>query len=528
MKNFYLFIPTIIIAFSSFTLLGQNINISNGNIFEGEPFIKINPSNSQHLVLAWMGYDHPYKVAIYYRVSFNGGISWSAKTKIQQENNVFSAADPSIDFDNQGNVYLSYCEFINPPVTTDSGGIFIRKSIDGGLSWQSSVKVMDLNSDTLKKAIDRPWMRIDRSGGINDGNIYITSMNMKGVTNPPFNPYLHRSFDGGNTWGQWKYLDNTNWLAGIWIPHPAPTPDISSNGKFHAVYPSYVFTQSPYIQYIHVHSSDAGNTLSYNPVFFDINNANDTLSKKGYLLRTDPSDSNHLVLLNISNDNGDFDVFIHESLDEGTSWSNAIRINDDPIANNRMQDLIWADFDEDGDLFVAWRDRRNAPDSTFTTSSEIWGAIKWKDSTLFSSNFLISDSLVPYDTILGATSGNDFMSVQFVNDTIYAVWGSNQDGSLDIWFQRTFISGVTSIIDIKKELNNDIFIYPNPTSDKINVQIDTKYNELEIFVFSILGERILSVKNQTELDISSLVIGTYFIKVKFDGKIELSKIIKIK
>ena len=29
---------------------------------------------------------------------------------------------------------------------------------------------------------------------------------------------------------------------------------------------------------------------------------------------------------------------------EGLTWSNSIRINDDPIGNNRMQDLIWADL----------------------------------------------------------------------------------------------------------------------------------------------------------------------------------------
>jgi hypothetical protein len=515
---------SILLVLTNFVAQGQNINLSNGFVFEGEPFLSVNPQNSQHLVLAWMGYDHPYKVAIYYRVSFDGGNIWSTKTKIQQSNNVFSAADPTMDFDDQGNVFLAYCEFVNPPVTTDSGGIFIRKSTNGGLTWNPSVKVMDLNSDIGKKAIDRPWLRIDRSGGVNNGNIYITSMNMKGVTTTPFNPYLHRSFDGGNTWVQWKYLDAANWLAGIWIPHPVPTPDISGNGKFHAVYPSYVFTQSPYIQYIHVYSSDGGNTLSHNSVFFDITNANDTLSKKGYLLRANPSDTNHLVLFHISNDNGDLDIFMRESQNEGVSWSNALRINDDPIANNRMQDLVWADFDDDGDLFVAWRDRRNAPDSTFTTSSEIWGAIKWKDSTVFSPNFLISDSLVPYDTILGATSGNDFMSVQFANDTIYSVWGSNRDGALNIWFQKMTFSGTTSIIHINQELNNDILIYPNPASGIIHINTNNEKIK-SIKLFNVQGQLIQEYFTN-EFSIANLPNGIYFVTTQTDKTTFTNKLIK--
>ena len=80
---------------------------------------------------------------------------------------------------------------------------------------------------------------------------------------------------------------------------------------------------------------------------------------------------NHLDLIH-----GDIDVFLRESMDEGKTWSNATRINDDPISNNRMQDLIWGDFDSDGDLIVSWRDRRNGTDSTFQTDSEIWATFR--------------------------------------------------------------------------------------------------------------------------------------------------------
>ncbi len=43
---------------------GQNQNISLGNVFDGEPYITINPNNSQHMVVAWMGYKFGENVVI--------------------------------------------------------------------------------------------------------------------------------------------------------------------------------------------------------------------------------------------------------------------------------------------------------------------------------------------------------------------------------------------------------------------------------------------------------------------------------
>ena len=52
-----------------------------------------------------------------------------------------------------------------------------------------------------------------------------------------------------------------------------------------------------------------------------------------------------------------------------------------------MQDLVWADFDEDGDLVISWRDRRNGDEGTYETASEIWAAFRDKDELVFSPNF---------------------------------------------------------------------------------------------------------------------------------------------
>ncbi|OYT14668.1 MAG: hypothetical protein B7C24_17105 [Bacteroidetes bacterium 4572_77] len=441
--------------------------------------------------------------------------TWSAKNKIEQTESNFSAADPSIDFNNEGEVLLSYCEFISPASTSQVGGIFISKSLDGGLTWQPAIKVMDIDDDPQKRALDRPWIRVDRSGGENDGNIYITSMNAKGEKIPPYNPYLHRSYDDGDTWESFKYLDTINYLVGNWIGQPMPTPDVSSDGTFHAIYPSFVYSQNHSAQYIHVSSIDGGNTLTHASAFtVEANTSGDSLSKKSYLLRVNPTNPQNLVFFHISTSYIDNDVLMRESNDGGINWAEEQRINDDPIGNNRMQDLVWAEFNQRGDLLVAWRDRRNSEDSTFTTASEIWGAVRWKDSLAFAENFKISDNLVPYDTILGASSGNDFMCVQFSNDTAYAVWGANATGALNIWFQKIILSGTEAVIEKAKNLNHSL-IYPNPTSELVNILAQKNISSIELFDSN---GALIETYYKNSFSVAHLSAGAYYMNIIYDDK----------
>lgn len=506
-------------------IYAQNQNLSNGNIFDGEPYLSINPTNSQNMVVAWMGYFPYTKAYIKTKVTFDGGKTWSSLNSIPHTNTLFGSADPSLAFDNSGNVFLSFIDFNK---ISNSGAVFVVKSTDGGLTWGNPVEVINVNSDT-QKPIDRPWIGIDRSGGVNEGNIYITTMppTVFGYLPPPYHPYLSVSLDGGNSF-QWRYLDTTNWLAGNIIPQPSASNCVASDGSFYAVYPSYVYSQNVYPQYIIASSQNGGKSFSYNTVFSSLSNVSDTLAKKGYLLITDPSNPNHLTFFYLGTGYGDIDVFMRESFDKGVNWSDATRINDDPIANNRMQDLVWADFDNDGDLVVSWRDRRNGTDSTYTTSSEIWGAVRSKDSTDFSANFRISDSSVPYDTIL-SYAGNDFMCIKFADDTLNAVWGDTRNGKLNIWFQRMSMTGLISSSQlISSENVPDIEIYPNPSFSSITIE---GKHIAKVIVFNEKGKVVLTKQNlngneNIVVGLKGLSKGIYFVQVTTSKGIILKKIIK--
>ncbi len=520
MKQIIFIIIVVLISNGSYA---QNQNISNGNIFDGEPYIAVNPSNSQHIVVTWMGYFPYTKIYIKTKVTFDGGQTWSALNSIPHTNALYGSADPSLAFDNSGNVFLAFIDFDK---NSDSGAVFVVKSIDGGLTWGNPVEVINANSD-MQKPIDRPWISLDRSGSVNDGNIYITTMppTVLGYLPPPYHPYFIVSTDGGNSFNQWKYLDSTNWLAGNIIVQPMPSNCVSANGIFYAIYPSYIPSQNNLPQYIIASSTDAGNTFSYHTIFSTTSTVNDSLAKKGYLILSDPSDCNHLVFIYLAVTYGDIDVFIRESYDAGVSWENPVRVNDDPISNNRMQDLLWGDFDTDGDLLITWRDRRNGMDSTYQTSYEIWGAYRNKDSINFYANYRISDTLIAYDPIL-AYSGNDFMCVKLVNDTLNAVWGDTRNGKLNIWFQRMEASGnITSIKQIHTEEVPIVNIYPNPTSSTFIIE---GKGIKDILIYNTAGEVVGKYGKSNMIDLSHLANGSYFIKINTTKGIVSKKILKLK
>lgn len=466
------FILSTVILIVSQLGFSQNQNISNGSTFDGEPYLAIDPANPQHLVAAWMGFQLGQKITIKTSYSTNGGTTWS--TPIWQVHQVAnnSSADVSLSYDLNGNLYMAYIDYDN--VNFTNGGIFVRKSTNGGVSWGSAVEAISTLDCPNQLCLDRPWIAVDKSGGVNDGVIYVTSMNADQPTlvTPPYHPYLSVSTNNGTSFNTPRYLDTLGFYAGSTISQPMPSPVVTSDGIFIGIYPAYEpTTQGPFAHLYIAKSTSAGVDLSHIDAYSGTGNPiSDPYVKKGSLFKNDPSDPNHLAYFFLSEVNGDADIYFMESFNGGINWTAQQRVNQDPIGNGKLQDLVWADFDQDGDLAVCWRDRRNAAGTNYQQTSEIYGVVRWKDSINFSADFPISDSPATHDVVLEG-NGNDFMNVNFLNDTIYAVWGDVRTGVLSIYLNKYAVSsGTNSINLINQELIEDPLVFPNPAHDQIQLK----------------------------------------------------------
>lgn len=505
------FIPISIILTLSQLVFAQDQNISNGPVFDGEPYLVIDPANSQHLVAAWMGFQLGQKITIKSSYSTNGGTTWS--TPIWQSHQVTnnSSADVSLSYDLNGNVYMAYIDYDNENFT--NGGIFVRRSTNGGASWGTAVEAISLADCPNQLCLDRPWIAVDKSGGAFDGTIYVTSMNADQPTlvTPPYHPYLSVSTNNGTSFNTPRFLDTLSFYAGSIITQPMPSPIVTSDGTFMGIYPAYEpSTQGPFAHLYIAKSTSAGVDLNLVDAYSGTGNPiSDPYVKRGSLFKSDPSDPNHLAYFFLSEMNGDSDIYFIESFNGGSTWTAQERINQDPVGNGKLQDLVWADFDTDGDLAVCWRDRRNASGTNYQQASEIYGVVRWKDSINFTADFPISNAQAAHDVVLEG-NGNDFMNVNFLNDTIYAVWGDVRTGVLSIYLNKYgVVGGTNSISLISQEAVENQIIYPNPATNEIHLKDHFKSDRYSLL--NAEGKVVMSGKKfpANGLSIEKLDHGTY-------------------
>ncbi len=489
-KLHYIFL--LLITFQTANSQTTNTNISNGILFDGEPYIAINPINSQNLVVGWMGLkfsNGQFRIAIKTRASFDGGNSWSTENILPHFGTGFGSADPSLAFDKKGLLYIAYIDYKQAP---DSGGIYVARSFNGGLNWDLPTKVFDMYDVANKRPIDRPWLVVDNSNTNNSGALYITTKPAPWIT-PPNRNYFKVSSDSGYTWTSIANIDGGTHLVGNFIAQPMAAPTTTINGKFCAAYPSYVTSQNPLPAYYLATSRNKGQTFSYATIIAAAPTPIDSNFKNAYRLTANPIDSNKMVFLLPNAMNGDVDIMALHSNDGGQTWSNNVRVNDDTISNGKAQDMVWGAYNEQGKLVVTWRDRRNATASGFWNAGyDFYYATSTDNGVTFSKNQKLTSQFVAFDSVL-TQNGNDMMGCVYHGDTLYSVWGDTRTGKLNIFFSKTIASTNTNIgISLIAGEQYQWKIFPNPTNDYLNVSTTNEMLGREISIFDAKGKKIFS------------------------------------
>src|SRR5579872_5923372 len=367
-RHFYRFVaPAIFTVFFSAPLLlqGQDLpkapqaqlfTLTPAPGFFTEPAIAVNPANPEQVVAVFQDNAH----AAY---SQDGGRSWQLAEGVDPKNYRVSG-DVSVAFDNQGHAFICYIAFDQLGTFNfwahgaTRNGIFVRRSLDGGKTWEADhIPVAEQPSTPGIPFEDKPYIVADNSKSKYAGNLYIGWTRWRLADSQMV---ISRSTDDGKTWSQPVEID----------AHPGlPRDDngaaegfdgaVGADGTLYTIW-------SQGDDLMMVTSKDGGKTFSHAraiihtaPIMFAI----DTLERANGFpqIAVDPK-TNRLYVTWTDYRNGDIDVFLATSSDRGKHWSAPIRVNNDPIHNGAEQFFQWLAVDPlDGSVNVVFYDRREDP-----------------------------------------------------------------------------------------------------------------------------------------------------------------------
>ncbi len=158
---------------------------------EFETRIAVDPANSQHLVVTWVGHDLQ---ANFVGVTFDGGATWQERAlpgiTTCTGGPFIAAVDPYLRaIAPNGHIYLASVGF-----DAGSSAIMVHKSTDGGLTWNAPL-VLDQTRQS-KLFDDKPSTTADPTDPLMAYVIFERSNDNDGTDTTPFS----RTTDGGRTW----------------------------------------------------------------------------------------------------------------------------------------------------------------------------------------------------------------------------------------------------------------------------------------------------------------------------------------
>ena len=324
-----------------------------------EPSIAVNPRNPQQVVAA-------FQDDVHIAYSTDAGHTWNLAKGVAPPNYRVSG-DVSVTFDSQGHAILCYIAFDKLGTFNYWGhgasrnGIFIRRSLDGGKTWEANqFPVAQQPTAPGVPFEDKPYIVAATGTGKHSGNLYVgwtrwtlTSSEM----------LFSHSADDGKTWSAPTEIDD----------HPGlPRDDNGAlegfdgatgpDGTLYAVW-------SDRDGIVLTASRDGGKKFSHPrmviptaPIMFAVQAVD---RANGFpQIAIDPRKGRHGRLYVTWSDyrNGDLDVFCSASDNGGRTWTAPARVNDDGLHNGADQYFQWLAVDPmDGSVNAIFYDRRRDP-----------------------------------------------------------------------------------------------------------------------------------------------------------------------
>lgn len=410
----------------------MNVSIRSGN--ESEPAIAIDPSNPQRVFVTSNLIANA--TGLQASRSTNGGASWIRGTIANGSDGLSGACcDSSLSFDSFGNLWLAYLgQDLN---------IKLVLSTDGGQSWTSVGDLGRGDEPTVAAAAGSVWLTFHNGHGtITAVGASVTGLGAVGAFQPP-------EVAPGSTDGQYGDIaigPLGQVLVAYQIPSGGEGPgDLYVNLDPDGLGPSKLGTR------IHVTTSNVGG-VDFIPgqpgrsvdaeAGLSWDRSGGLYNNRVYLAYTDEA----------VNESDNTEVFLRYSDNNGATWSNPVRVNDDSGAKGQFLHRIAID-ETSGDIALSWLDCRNdtgsGPDDTdgiANDDAELYVTVSNTGGVTFYPDVRVSASPSNAVAAAGKYDFGDYEALAFQSGFFFPAWadnsnstGDNLDGALsklDIYVNR--------------------------------------------------------------------------------------------
>ena len=413
-----------------------NINVSQRLGNESEEAIAVNPTNPKNIVM-FTNITEGVN-GMFLAVSFDGGQTWSKK--IVGQNDLFgdTCCDPSLAFDEYGNLFMSYLYNVDNIVP-------IALSTDGGLTFSVIANIGVPSSLVKTKAArsERGLFRfVDQEtivAGYGEVWVIFNAGGPMFATGAPVTGLGHvGSFFAGEVvpgTNNCTYGDISIGPAGQIMQVCTLTESGQGGGKlFVNVDPDGLgpagFGDRVFVVDTHIGGFD----------FIPAQPDRSVDAEPGLAWDRSGGPHNGRVYLVYSierpNESDDTDIYVRYSDDNGATWSNGVRVNDDHGNNSQFMPKISLD-QSTGNLAVVWYDARNdlgagGPGDTngiANDDAQFWGAFSTDGAASFTPNIQISAGTSNSRDAHNGIDYGDYDGLSFYGGMAHPAWSDNSNST---------------------------------------------------------------------------------------------------
>jgi hypothetical protein len=507
-------------------LIYTNVNISNNPPSpHNEPSVKISHKDPNRVVAGWRDFRINYNPAyrrVGYSYSTDGGTTWSVSALLDSTllgGGLLRNSDASVTVDTAGNFYITTIALNN---ANSNGTLAIFKSTDGGVTFPyAQALAQGYNEDKEMVTTDLSPNSPYRN------NIYISWSRLS--LSPDIR--MIRSTNGGINWSTTANVSSSSTNG------QGSDPAVGANGEVYVTWVNYSYNRIYFNK-----STDGGLsfgtpqtiTTGVAPSIPFSQSGPTTFPSIAADISGGPMNGNVYVTW-CDGRNGDADVFLLRSTDQGNTWSSPVRVNNDPLSNGKCQAWPWIAVNSQGLISILFYDTRNTPNNTII---EAWLARSSDGGSTFS-NEVLSSQQSPTSVPNSDVRFGDYIGVDFWGNRIVPVWTDERAGGYD---QEIY----TAVVDITvgvpaanqvPDAFNLAQNYPNPFNPSTTIKFNLpKSSFASLKIYDLLGREVATLisgelgagSHEIKWNASNYPSGVYFYKLAAGDYTDTKKMILAK